>query len=315
MRPLFLLSLPRAGSTLVQRVLAAHSGVATTAEPHILLPLVYSGRATGARADYWHEAAVGAIGEFVGQLDSGRDAWRAEIRAFAERLYARAGGDQREYFLDKTPRYHVIVSELIECFPDARFVLLWRHPLAVVASLLETFRAGRFEPYHFHVDLYGGVHRLVAASASDRVYVVRYEDLATGNQRPWRRLFAELSLEFDPELLNRFGEVRLKGAYGDPTARDALSDASVEKWRSFVRGPVRVAWCRRYLRWIGKERMTAMGYDLEATLRALARPQAMRGGALRDAGDLVASFAASRVRRAALRLPEGPRPLGPQFEA
>jgi hypothetical protein len=39
--PLFLLSLPRSGSTLAQRILAAHGGIATTSEPWILLPYLY----------------------------------------------------------------------------------------------------------------------------------------------------------------------------------------------------------------------------------------------------------------------------------
>jgi hypothetical protein len=40
--PLFLLSLPRSGSTLAQRILAAHAGIATTSEPWILLPYLYA---------------------------------------------------------------------------------------------------------------------------------------------------------------------------------------------------------------------------------------------------------------------------------
>src|SRR5919107_2181016 len=40
--PLFLLSLPRSGSTLAQRILAAHGGIATTSEPWILLPYLYA---------------------------------------------------------------------------------------------------------------------------------------------------------------------------------------------------------------------------------------------------------------------------------
>ncbi len=42
LKPLFLFTLPRSGSTLCQRVLAAHPQIATTTEPHLLLPFFYA---------------------------------------------------------------------------------------------------------------------------------------------------------------------------------------------------------------------------------------------------------------------------------
>ena len=51
-RPIFIFSLPRAGSTLVQRVLAAHDDIATTSEPWILLPFLFSTKEQGVYAEY-----------------------------------------------------------------------------------------------------------------------------------------------------------------------------------------------------------------------------------------------------------------------
>ena len=316
MRPLFLLSLPRSGSTLVQRVLGAEPGVATVPEPWLMLPLLSILRREGVRADYWHESSADAISELVGRLDGGYEGWKAELRGFAERIYARAGGDGADYFLDKTPRYNLIAHELMELFPDARFVFLWRHPLAVTASLLETFRAGRFEPYHFGVDLYGGVGGLTRAwaAADSRCHAVRYEDLLAG-ERAWRDLYAFLGLEFDPAVLAALPAAQ-RATYGDPTgvaAYGSVSGEPLRKWREYLRGPLRKAWAQRYLRWIGEERMAAMGYDLA---QSLADVESAAGGPVsaRDAAHLAASLAASRARGAALALPEGPPPLGKAFE-
>ncbi len=70
-RPLFLLSQPRAGSTFVQRVLAAHPKISTASEPWILLPLLYSLRDEGIRAAYDHHQLVLAIEDFSRQLPRG----------------------------------------------------------------------------------------------------------------------------------------------------------------------------------------------------------------------------------------------------
>src|SRR5665213_3086127 len=53
-RPIFIFSISRSGSTLLQRVLAAHPEVATVSEPWLLLPFVYSMRTEGVIADYVH---------------------------------------------------------------------------------------------------------------------------------------------------------------------------------------------------------------------------------------------------------------------
>lgn len=108
-------------------------------------------------------------------------------------------------------------AELLDAFPDARFVWLWRNPLAVVASLLETFRGGRFELWLFKPDLRDAIDRMVRAydPSDPRIAAVRYEDLVQGDDEPWRALFARLDLPWDASVLDRFRETELRGRYGD----------------------------------------------------------------------------------------------------
>ncbi|MEA2375490.1 MAG: hypothetical protein QOD53_1953 [Thermoleophilaceae bacterium] len=310
MRPLFLLSLPRSGSTLVQRVLAAHPEIATVSEPWLLLAPLYATRLEGSRADYSHEMAAGALQDFCAALPGGRDEYRAAVRDFALTLYGGAGGDGATYFLDKTPRYHAIAGELADVFPDARFVFLWRDPLAVLASFLDTFRAGRFEPYNFSFDLFDGVASLTAARSAlgSRAHALRYEDLVGGRGDEWRSLFEYLELEFDPGLLTRFADTPLAGRYGDQSRAREISAGSLDSWRSKASSRVSNRWCRHYIRWIGPERMRTMGYDHDAALRTIAAVPAESAGAT-DALRLACSWAAHRRRARALRLPEGPRAI------
>ena len=71
--PLFLFSLPRSGSTLAQRILAAHGGIATTSEPWILLPYLYTLRDNGIYAEYNHRSLISAIEDFYEMLPGGRE--------------------------------------------------------------------------------------------------------------------------------------------------------------------------------------------------------------------------------------------------
>ncbi|MEO8425324.1 MAG: sulfotransferase [Actinomycetota bacterium] len=297
-RPLFLLSLPRSGSTLVQRVLAAHPDIATAAEPWVLLPHTYATRATGVYAEYGHALAARAINEFVAALPGGEETYRDELRAFTLRLYEHAAGGAGVYFLDKTPRYHFIADELFDLFPDGKFVFLWRNPLSVVASTVETWGRGKWKIGRWRIDLFDGLANLVASHErhAGTSLSMRYEDLVSDPHTYWPVLFDHLEIPFDPAILTSFPAVRVPGRFGDPTgvdAYDALTTRSVDKWRATLANPFRKRWSRNYLGWIGAERLAMMGYDLDELMAEL---DAVRGGTQRLGSDLVRSSAAWVVR-------------------
>ena len=271
--PLFVLSLPRSGSTLLQRVLGAHEQIATTAEPWLLLPHGYALRERGMAAEYTQPVAARAIREFVQQLPSGEDDYWAALAGFARELYAKAGGADSTYFLDKTPRYHFITPELFRMFPEAKCIFLWRNPLAVVSSIVQTWTKGRWNVDRWQGDL-RGVPALVEAYEAHRAttLAVNYETLVTEPERTWPRIFEYLGLPFDPALLNSFADVQLKGKMGDPTGIHSyreLSTEPIEKWKGALGTIWRKRWCRAYLDWIGPARLATMGYDAADLRRQL----------------------------------------------
>lgn len=297
-RPLFLLSLPRSGSTLVQRVMGAHPDVATAAEPWVLLPHAYATRATGVYAEYGHALAARAIQEFAQGLPGGEETYRDELRTFVLRLYERASGGGAVYFLDKTPRYHFIADDLFGLFPDGKFVFLWRNPLSVVASTIETWGRGKWKIGRWRVDLFDGLANLIESRErhADTSLSMRYEDLVSDPDTYWPVLFEYLDLPFDPGILISFPSVRVPGRFGDPTgvnAYDTLTTRSIDRWKSTLANPFRKRWCRDYLRWIGADRLAMMGYRLDDLLAEL---DAVPIGTERLGSDLVRSSSAWVVR-------------------
>jgi hypothetical protein len=270
--PIFLLSPPRAGSTLTQRVLGAHEAIATVSEPWLLLAPLYAIREGGAYAEYRHFLSRLALADFCRELPNGRDDYLSAVRTMALRLYAVAGNKPAaRYFLDKTPPYSLIVDDIVRAFPEAKLLFLWRNPLAIVASEVAGLRRGRWRLHHVKVQLYEGLANLVAARQrlADRSCAVQYERLVTDPDSEWPRVFAYLGLSYDPGVLERFREVDLKGRVQDPSGAlsyAALSTEPLGKWRATLASPVRKLWCRRYLRWIGAERLAVMGYDLDTLL-------------------------------------------------
>lgn len=265
-RPAFILSLPRSGSTLLQRMIAAHSQVVTTAEPWLLLAPLYALRKDGVFAEYSHATATKAVGDFCDHLPGGRDDYLRAVGDMAAKLYSELAPARATVFLDKTPRYCMVVDELLDAFPDAHIIVLHRNPLAVLASISETWRGGRWEPYLQKADLYLALERVLAAQSAtpERFLTLRYEDLIAEPERTLRAILVYLGLEWEPRVLQGFSEVSVSGRVGDPTgtvAYDAVSTAPLDKWRTTLASPVRKAWCRRYLKWIGPDRLRLMGYE------------------------------------------------------
>jgi hypothetical protein len=239
-------------------------------------------------ADYGHQLARQAISDFRSRVNGGTDGFDEELRAFVHRLYHRAADTEASYFLDKTPRYHLLAPDLMDLFPNAKIIILWRNPLAIIASMIETWGEGRWNVYRYRVDLYQGLPNLVdlARQTNESVDAVRFEDLVTDTDNPWERLGDHLGIDVGD--LERTPPV-LEGKMGDPNQRqyEEVSSSPVDKWKTTLRNPLRKAWVRRYLQWLGEERLDVMGYsldDLQAELEALPLSADRIGGDLMGMG-------------------------------
>ena len=275
-RPLFILSLPRSGSTLLQRILASDPKISATAEPWVLLPMLSSLRREGIYTDYHHYWGSRAIHDFCQELPEGMNDYMASLREFVLDLYRKASKPETVYFLDKTPPYSLVANQLLRVFPRAKVIFLWRNPIAVVASLIKSFCGNKWTIYGFKPELFTGLEQLTSAymDHTSRVLSLRYEDLISDPEQQCRRIYDYLELPFDPATSSGFNKVNFKGKMGDPCGGreyKSLNHEPLEKWKQTLHSPIRVAWCRNYLRWIGDERLAAMGYDLTELDQALSQ--------------------------------------------
>ncbi len=264
MEPVFLLSLPRSGSTLLQRMMASHPEIATTSEPWILLPLIYAFREEGVVAEYEHHNLAQAMNDLCDQLPNGKEDCFLEMKEMVSNIYEKLGGGTA-YFLDKTPRYHLIVDEIRQLYPDSKIIILWRNPLAVAASMIETWGKGKWNLYWFSVDLYKGLANLVKfyAENNENVLAIQFEEYVKNPDIYNNKLFEYLGLTNQEKISDKFTDINLNGRMGDPTGvkeYSSVSDESLNKWRKTMSGPIRKIWCRRYINWIGEERLKVMGY-------------------------------------------------------
>lgn len=271
---------PRSGSTLLQRMLGTHPAIYTTSEPWLMLPPAYMLRETGVEAEYDANLARRAIREFWDDLPNGRADYIEGLRHMYGFLYQRALADtEGQIFLDKTPRYYLILSELREIFPEARFILLIRNPLAVLSSILRTWVGDRWlKLSNFRLDLLEAPKLILNAQRDleESAVIVHYEDVVQQPKAELSTLCDHLGVEFDPAIIEYGRESIDPWKYGDPESvyeHQQPKKSSLEKW---VQPENAQQWklLYDYIRELGENTMNGLGYDYGRCIRTLenARP-------------------------------------------
>ncbi|MCA9610878.1 MAG: sulfotransferase [Myxococcales bacterium] len=272
-RLLFLISAPRSGSTLLQRMLGSHSEVFTHPEPHLMTPLAYLGYFDRVeRAPYDHINGAEAIRSFVHELPGGEEDYLDALRAYADTLYGRMlAPSGRRYFLDKTPAYALVSDFVSRVYPEAKYVVLTRHPLAVFSSYANSFFDGDWQAAHAYNPVVERYVPAIARFVRDRrvpLTHVRYEELVQDPEAKLERIFAFLGLEHQPEAVHygdRF-DAKTKGA-GDPIGvgkHDRPVTASIEKWAAELRDdPAKLALAERMIDRLDPEDLSLWGFTRE----------------------------------------------------
>jgi hypothetical protein len=279
---IFLISQPRSGSTLLQHILGSHSEVYTLPEPWFMLHLVYGLRSSGIEAEYNAQYAYLALKGFLERIIDGKAIYLEATQSMALYLYRRAlEPSGKKYFLDKTPRYYLIIPELRRIFPKAAFIFLLRNPLAVLSSIIEvTFEgswAGLITVDRRHDIL--SAPRLILDGIEhlgERTAVVYYERLVIDPEQTVKNLCHTIGLGFEPDMLNYGSKVKFEGTtFVDPHSiyqHEGPVVDYIEKWPTGFNSPQKLHIAKSYLATLGRNTVDRLGYsydDLEAKLNSI----------------------------------------------
>ncbi|MGY6021585.1 sulfotransferase family protein [Streptomyces spinosirectus] len=199
--PVFVLSSVRSGSTLLRVLLNSHSRIRAPHEMHLRTVHVHLSR----------EFTADAMKEL--RLDKDE----LEHLLWDRVLHLELTRSGKDVIVDKTPPNTLIWPRLHRCWPRARYILLLRHPGAVIASLTDR----RADPDHeaIRAEVLDYSEKLEAARHALDAHVVRYEDLTAEPERTTRGLCEYLGVEWESGMLDY-------GAQDHGTFRPQLGDWS-----------------------------------------------------------------------------------------
>ena len=227
-KPIFVVGMPRSGSTLVEQILASHSKVFGAGELNDIKRIaVEAVKLTGTKIAYPNYLPLLPESGF----ERIADAYLGRINNLAGREYERV--------VDKHPLNFKYVGLILAMFPNAKIIHTRRNALDTCLScFFQNFTKG--QDYAFNLkslaSFYKNYVRFISHWNSvfgDRIFHIDYEEMLNNQERETRRLLAYCHLEFEENCLN-FHEARrdVKTA-SFLQVRKPIYQSSVGRWKNY----------------------------------------------------------------------------------
>jgi tetratricopeptide (TPR) repeat protein len=226
---IFIIGLPRSGTTLVERILASHSEVYAAGELQAFPKVVI-------------EAVTQREGRCVKKLDFVDSALQVDFknlgRAYLDATRPQTGHTAR--FTDKLPLNYLYAGLIHVALPESRFVVLKRHPMDSCFAMYRTLFA---DAYPFTYDLrdlsryYVAWDRLMRHWESvigDAWLSVSYEELVADQEGVSRKIVAHCGLAWEERCLDFHSHPAAVTTASAAQVRRPLYSESVGKWRRYA---------------------------------------------------------------------------------
>jgi tetratricopeptide (TPR) repeat protein len=227
---IFVIGLPRSGTTLVERILANHSAVQGAGELQAFASVVV-------------QAVQERMGRRVSKLDFVRCALAIEPaalgRAYVAATRSQTGGKPR--FVDKMPMNYLYAGLIRRALPRARIIALAREPLDSCYAMYKTLFAAA---YPFSYDLselgqyYAAWHRLMRhwqSNLGETLLIVQYEDLIADPDTLSRKLVAHCGLDWEEACLGLYERGTAVTTASAAQVRRPIYSSSVGLWQRYER--------------------------------------------------------------------------------
>jgi hypothetical protein len=227
--PIFIVGLPRSGSTLLEQILASHSQVDGTKELTYILAIVR--RLGGAKK----QSDVSRYPAILPELNASQ--LRELGQEYMERSRIQRG--MAPFFIDKMPNNFVHVGLIHLILPNAKIIDARRHPMASCFSCFtQNFAHGQAFTYglanigRYYRD-YVGVMDHWDRVLPGKVLRVQYEDVVADTETQLRRMLDHCGLPFEAQCLQFHETERPVRTASSEQVRQPIYRGALDHWRNY----------------------------------------------------------------------------------
>jgi len=228
--PIFIVGLPRAGSTLLEQILASHSQVEGTAE---LMDIVTIARKLG---DKSRENPAGKYPEILAELTEDKVLELGESYLETTRIQRTT---DRPFFIDKLPNNFLHAGLIHLILPNSKIIDARRHPMGGCFSGFKQLFA-RGQTFTYGLEDIGKYYRDYVrvmdhwdSALPGRVHRVQYEEMVADTEAQIRKLLDYCGLEFEEQCLRFYETERAIRTPSAEQVRKPIYKEGMEQWRHF----------------------------------------------------------------------------------
>jgi tetratricopeptide (TPR) repeat protein len=227
--PVFIVGLPRSGTTLVERILSSHSSLSSAGElDSFALSIVNAVRQRTGQAQVPRQELV-ALSATLDFAALGKDYLHRVRRIF----------DGGARFIDKMPLNYLYCGLIHRALPNAKIIHVTRHPMAVCYAMYKTLFTQGY-PFSYDLDeiaqYYIAYYRLMRhwqTAMPGVLYELSYEELVTKQVAETRRLLAYCGLEWEDGCVPFHQNPAASTTASASQIRRPIYDSSVSLWRRY----------------------------------------------------------------------------------
>lgn len=202
-------------------------------------------------------------------MPGGENDYLASLACSARSIYQKLSSGAM-FFVDKTPRYYLILEEIHQMFPDALFIYLYRNPLSIFASSIEAFcsnKARRLD--HLDRDFWDGpglISKSFALNQSD-ILKVSYEETVLHPEETMSKVCMYMGLNFEKKMIENFSLSKINGQ-GDALGigRYNYLNDNTKRWKILLSNSYRKFRATQYIKNIDSRYLDQGGYDRDVLL-------------------------------------------------
>lgn len=224
-QPIFIIGMPRSGTTLLDRILGNHSKVTSAGELDDFALQVR-----------WAANHRSTLDEVVLQRLPGVDFAELGRRYLAQSQWRAQG---RPFYTDKLPRNWMVAGLIRRALPQARILNLVRDPMDVCFSNFRVMFADSFAHIYdldalaAHYLQYRSTMAHWHAAMPGQILDVSYEDLVRDTEAMTRRILAFCDLEWEPGCVDLSRNTRAVATLSAAQVRDRIHTRAFEEWRNY----------------------------------------------------------------------------------
>ncbi|MDA8692092.1 tetratricopeptide repeat protein [Candidatus Pseudothioglobus singularis] len=217
-KPIFILGMPRSGTTLVEQILSSHSEVTGAGELHY----------------------IDSFGESIakGEIKSSVDIILNFKKNYIEALKIKSNGNP--IVIDKMPQNFLYIGLIFSAFPDAKVIHVNRDPAATCWSNYKHYFTSEGLGYAYDIDdtvryfgLYQDLMQFWRSYYGDRIYELNYDNLTVNQEQETRSLIQYLELKWESECLSPQKNKRSVQTASQQQVRQKVYQGSSKQWHKF----------------------------------------------------------------------------------